>query len=135
MHCLQITFQEWGFQGYWTIWIKHASRDYVDMIFIAVVIKYQTYSAGNIFIGVQSLSCFQRDCGGSEYARTQFMFVADDCVGRIVHYKWNSICIPRKGIVIGMNSFGKKFDIRQGPAQDVPYYLIIWYVSKVVYLS
>ena len=25
--------------------------------------------------------------------------------------------------------------IRQGPAQDFPYYLILWYVSKIIYLS
>ena len=47
----------------WTLWIKHASTDYVDMIYIDIIDKYHVYSAENICISGQSLSCFKRDCG------------------------------------------------------------------------
>ena len=64
------------------------------MIFIAIVGKYQVYSTVKLFLGGQSLSYLQHDCGGSELASKQFVFFADDFCGRIVHYKWNYICIP-----------------------------------------
>ena len=35
------------------------------MIFIAIVGKHQTYSAAEIFLGGQPLSCLQHDFGGS----------------------------------------------------------------------
>ena len=72
---------------YWTLRIEHASRDCVDMIFIDIIRKHQTYSANNICLGGQPLICFQYDCGGSSLTSKKFAFVADNCGGRIIHYK------------------------------------------------
>ena len=96
----------------WNLWIKHLSRDCVDMMFIAIIFKYQTYGTYELCIGSQSLSCFQSDCGGSELASKNIVLVSDDLGGRIFHYKWNSICIPWKWIFIRSNVCCKKFDIQ-----------------------
>ena len=45
--------------------------NYVDIIFIAVVGKFQAYSANDLCLYGQSLSCFQSDCGGSELDSTK----------------------------------------------------------------
>ena len=88
----------------WNLCIEHASSCYADMIYIAIIGNYQAYSVNGVFLGGQSLSCFQRDCGGSEL---YVLFVADYCGDRIVNYKWNYVCIRLKGIFIGLNCCGK----------------------------
>ena len=84
------------------------------MMFIEIFVEYQKYRSYEIFLGFQSFSCFQSDYCGSELASKQFALVADNCGGRIVHYKWNSICIPWNVIVIRANGYGKSLIYRVG---------------------
>ena len=94
-----IVYEELSKSGYsqdvdWTLWVEHASRDYVEIIFIDIISKYQIYRSGELCLGGQSFRSLQRDYGGLELASKQFALIADYCGGRIVYYKWNSICIP-----------------------------------------
>ena len=76
------------------------------MMFTSIVGNYQPNSAHKICLCGQPLSCFRRDCGGSELASKQFEFIADDLNVRIFHLKWKSIYTPWKGIAIRANGYG-----------------------------
>ena len=112
-----IAFKELSESGYsqdvdWGLWIEHISRDYVEMVYISIAGKYQACSTDELCLGGQYLRYFKNGSGGSKFSNKQFTLVSDDYGGRIVHYKWNSICILWKGIVLGANGCGKTFYIK-----------------------